>query len=143
MNKMIFDEISLLLAKHGYTDDRDVFKVLLEYQSQRLNDLETAVKDQQYKALRRTAMYSEQDMVFKWAQMAESTKTKNLFKAINLLCLAYSDLNDNLFDEKSAYHGIFKYAVENKEKILDQREWYLNTMPESQWLIEYLEQKQQ
>lgn len=138
-NKELFKKLDqIIFDEKGRLNSADFFRLLSEYQLTRINDIENSRNEQQRIALCRTAMYDTDTLsAFKKTTSAKK-KQGMVFKLVNLLCI----YNDNL----SAVHAssdhdkeLFSIAVDYHEKILQSREWYLRTIPESKWLIEHLE----
>lgn len=132
-----FNGVNELLYDLGITNDAEVFKLLNAYQNTRLENIQKASNEKQRVALMRTVDYYDTDIYTKWKKSKQSTKEKLLFKFINNFVLQIPSIKyiDSTTYSKYCFNEICLF----KDKILSNKSWYLRIIPESRWLIEYLE----
>lgn len=135
----LFKNLDKVIAEYyGRLRGAEFFKLVSEYQISRLNQIEEFEITRQEQALYRTAMYNTELLEAYKKTTSDKKKEKLVFKLVNLLCIANSSL---LAVERGCDHDreIFNIAIAYKEKIIGSKDWYLRVIPESKWLIEYLE----
>lgn len=130
LDKVIFDYKDRL-------NPAEFFRLISEYQLSRIDKIEESNNKQQRVALFRTSMYDTTTLEAYKKTTSEKKKLSMVFKLVNLLCIANSSLKAV---ESSAYDKeIFDIILSHKDKILGNKDWYLSVIPESKWLIEYME----
>lgn len=134
--RTVFAQFDDILEMNGITRAQDIFKLLNDYQNTKLDNIEKANNESNRIALQRSLNYFDLDFTPRFKKFKK--KEEHIFKIVNSLVLEipsefYKDICLN-----TRYK--FDQAVEHKETILKQKNWYLSTIPESEWLIKYLEE---
>lgn len=137
-NELLFAEFDNLLSIYGVNKAQDIFRLLNEYQNYRLDNIEKANNENNRIALQRTLDYQAIDLSYSYKKAkTEKAKDKILFKIVNNFVLQIPELRyKNWSDWTSESYNI---CVSYKDAILKNKEWYLQIIPESKWLIEHLE----
>ena len=139
MNKdQLFTDIDTLFNEYVYNiSDEDRFTLIMEYQVRHLSKISDAGKSQSRSSIARTAMYELGDAIKRWKR----NKSKNqLFKLVNIFSINCTEFAFDIWssDEKLAWWAI----LSEKDVLIKNSDWYLRTMPESRWILEYIENKQ-
>ena len=128
----IFKVWDNVLVNHHVTRPEIAMRLIVEYQLTKLFNIEKANNEQQRVALYRTLNYTERSI-----EDLKKGKKDSLSRVINFLCLHVH--NSNMIKEFYRGDEIMTELNKWKSTILEQRDWYLRTIPESKWLMEYLD----
>jgi len=114
------------------------FNMLIDIQKELVADIEKANSEKQRAALARTSMYQLSEAQNKLVRSKLKDKSKLLFRVVNLYVIvidSYECSQINLVDRET-----LNILETHKNTILANRSWYLKVIPESKWLIEYLQE---
>jgi hypothetical protein len=81
-------------------------------------------------------MYELQD-AFK---LAKSQKKYQLHRLVNLFCLGITNF-DQIEHSSTLEEDVFEFLLERSDDILENGDWYKRVIPNSKWLLNYLEFK--
>jgi hypothetical protein len=135
IHEEIFKQFNLILSEYGVYKPQDIFRLLNEFQSNHLDNIEKANTELHQVALMRTSDYHSFETLKKFKK--SKSKKKILFKLVNLFVI---DIISIEYINSSGWaKETFDELVNHKDDILSNRDWYLRIIPESKWFIEYLE----
>lgn len=127
----------LFCETYGNLNEADIFKILNQYQSKRLDNIEKVANKTKDAAIQRTLLYLSHEVLEKYKKSkSEKNKEKMVFKLVNNLVLYISDVK--YIDYSLEIRETFDIILKHKEKILQSEDWYLRVIPESKWLLEHL-----
>lgn len=133
--EILFKKFDEILWDMGIYDNAEIFRTLNAYQNVRLDKIEKANNEKQRIALQRTLDYFDIDFIEKYRK--SKNKEKLLFKLVNSFALQIPDLK--YIDSSTYSKYMFEEIISFKDKILSNKEWYLRVIPETKWIVEYLE----
>lgn len=133
LKERIFIELEKVFEEFDVRKDADVFTLINEYQLKRLNNIQAVSNEKQRVSLFRTLNQLDDILI----ETYKKSKNKNqlLNRLVNSFCLQVPSLKYKDHSPNLSY--MFTEIIKNKNKILDDIEWYLRQIPESKWLIEY------
>jgi hypothetical protein len=133
--EILFQKFDEILWDNEVYDSTEVFRTLNAYQNARLDKIEKTNNKTERIALQRTLDYFDIDFIEKYRK--SKNKEKLLFKLVNSFALQITELKHINNSTYSKY--VFEEIISFKNKILSNKEWYLRVIPETKWIIDYLE----
>lgn len=132
----LFNKLDLAFYSLEYNlSSAETFRLLNEYQSTKLDNIEKSNNDKYRQALQLSLDYFDIDFITKYKR--SKNKSKLLFKLVNSFVNQIDEAKHADFSLITKYY--FDECIRNKDIILGNKKWYLRIIPQSKWLIEYLE----
>ena len=134
--EQLFKALDVVFLDYNYNiSDADRFALLLKYQQLHLSKISDNNNTKATMALSRTSMYEITDAIKRWKR----NKSKNqLFKLVNLFSIACESYDFDVWSGELKY--VWQILLTNKSSIIENESWYIRTIPESLWIIEYLKE---
>jgi hypothetical protein len=144
-NKMnreqLFKAFDNLLSEYSFEyslSTSEKFKLLNEYQNQLASDIDKSNNRQLVQDASRTSMYELSDAL----KLAKTKKKYKLHRLVNLFCLGITNF-DQIKHASPLEGEVFEFLLERSDVILEHKDWYNRVIPNSSWLLNYLEFKKE